>query len=623
VETRIETSSALAAGTLLGGEFTVVRQLGIGGMGAVYVAQQKSTEKLRALKVMHRDIAPDAAMQRRFEQEARIGAQIKSGHIVEVVAAGVDAATGLPYLVMELLEGVDLRAHMRERGAMLLFEVHAIFEQLCHGIAAAHAVGIVHRDLKPENVFLARTNQAGAASLVKVLDFGIAKLASEVGTHGTAAIGSPLWMAPEQTEPGPVTAAADVWALGLIAYEMLVGAHFWRAATVPTATPMHLLREIVLEPIPLASERGGAKIPPGFDAWFARCVARDPAARFPDAGEAWRALRPLSTPGLRISASGRPISFGVEALAATSAADTPALRAAMTDAPGSATPASDAPVLPQAPSSPPPRAPVATPLATLMSSSGAPLMAPLSAPSSSPWPKVSVGLGLAVALLVGMRISEYRAPPSSPPTPLPQVPVSPAVARPSPALPEVPSIPPLGEVPPVPPVPPVPVARPLPPVPSHAPLAPAPSVAATPPIVPTSRDGFADPADGAREGTGKLPSLWKVQGHHVRLFTRIVSNGSNVIDSVVRGAIDWSAWEYSRCYESTFGAARELPEGTITLSFDILDQLPRHAAKEASTFTSAAMDECIVRTVSAHTMNAARSAGAGHIVYAFKFIVAD
>src|SRR5882762_8858379 len=113
----------LPPGFIVGGDFVVVRPLDKGGMGAVYVVRQQSTEKLRALKVMHTEIAADASLERRFEQEARVGARIDSEHVVEVIAAGKDDALGAPYLVMELLEGEDLRRRMQRGGAMSLVEV--------------------------------------------------------------------------------------------------------------------------------------------------------------------------------------------------------------------------------------------------------------------------------------------------------------------------------------------------------------------------------------------------------------------------------------------------------------------------------------------------------------------
>lgn len=533
----------LAAGTVLGGDFVVVRLLGSGGMGAVYVVEQTSTGKLRALKVMHRDIAPNEEMQRRFEQEARVGAKIRSGHVVEVVAAGVDEATSLPFLVMELLDGVDLRTHVKRTGPLPAVEVRRIFEQLCHGVGAAHTAGVVHRDLKPENIFLARPNQAGSvSSVVKVLDFGIAKLASEAGTQATAAVGSPLWMAPEQTAPGPVTPAADVWALGLIAYELLTGTHFWRTASLPTATPMHLLREIVLEPIPAASERGGARLPDGFDAWFARCVVRDPKARFADAGELWGAMRDLLPPGTYVvSSSSRP-SEGSEALAATAPLDD----AIVTDE-AIRTP-SKTPMAVVAATDPAPEHPSTTQTAVRGQSSRAVL---------------GVAATIAVAGLLG----------------------GVAVAR----------------------------------RPSESSVVPVPASSRS-----ASAEDFDDPDDEARvtrDGLPATPYMATVQGHHVRLFTHLVNNASNVSDDVVRKAVEWSAWQYQRCYESTYRSSKELPGGTVTVGFDILDQLPRHAAREGSTFDSTVMDTCVVRTLSGQTINAAGPKGAGHVTYAFKFVV--
>ena len=292
------TAGPLAVGSVFAGDYRVVRPLNSGGMGAVYVATQLSTGKERALKVMQPQLVASPEFRRRFEQEARVGARIASEHIVEVQAAGVDAPSGMPFIIMELLRGADLAQRVESRGPIPPGDVRAIFEQLCHAVAAAHAAGIVHRDLKPENIFLAESLRAGVTFVVKVLDFGIAKLAAEAGSKSTAAMGSPLWMSPEQTERAPITPAADVWALGLIAFYMLTGKPFWRAAWTAEPTVTQLLREICLEPISAASSRaseiGAAHLlPPGFDAWFAACVTRAPADRFPDAQPAWRAFAAL------------------------------------------------------------------------------------------------------------------------------------------------------------------------------------------------------------------------------------------------------------------------------------------------------------------------------------------
>ena len=242
---------SLAAGTLFARDFKIVRPLQQGGMGSVYVVEQVSTGRERALKLMHPFLVRDPKLRQRFEQEAKVGAQIESAHVVEIVGAGVDEGTGIPWLCMELLRGHDLASAVAEQGTMPPDTVLAIFEQLCHALGAAHASSVVHRDLKPENIFLATSRQAGVPFVVKVLDFGIAKVVAEGRKTDTSAIGTPLWMAPEQTVTGgAVSQRTDVWL-------------------------------------------GGAMPPAGFDAWFARCVAREPGDRYADAREAFRELAPL------------------------------------------------------------------------------------------------------------------------------------------------------------------------------------------------------------------------------------------------------------------------------------------------------------------------------------------
>ena len=286
----------LAPGDVFAGEFRVVKAIAQGGMGAVYEAEQISTGKTRALKLMHAEMISDPVLRRRFEQEAKVGARIESEHVVEIVGAGVDHATGAPWIAMELLRGEDLRHALERRKAFPRQEARAIFEQLCHALGAAHAAGVVHRDLKPENIFLAEARLAGVQFTVKVLDFGIAKIVADARTmQPTAAMGSPMWMAPEQTERGAITAAVDVWALGLLAFHVLTGRYYWRAAEDHASTMTELLREIILEPLRPASVRAaeaGVKdmLPPGFDGWFAKCVSRDPASRYRDARECFAAL---------------------------------------------------------------------------------------------------------------------------------------------------------------------------------------------------------------------------------------------------------------------------------------------------------------------------------------------
>ncbi len=284
----------LSPGTVFARDYRIVRALAEGGMGAVYVAEQLSTGKERALKVLLPGVVDDARNRESFALEARVGSRIESDHVVEVVGAGVDDETGAPWLAMELLRGESLGDRVRRRGALPRDEVAALFDQLGDALSKAHRAGVVHRDLKPENLFVAESRIRGVAFVLKVLDFGIARLIAQDRTAATStrAIGSPLWLAPEQAQTGArIKPATDVWALGLLAFYALTGKAYWRAGNAEEFNVTALLMEVAVNALPSASERAAelgvaALVPAGFDAWFARCVARDADARFADAGEA-------------------------------------------------------------------------------------------------------------------------------------------------------------------------------------------------------------------------------------------------------------------------------------------------------------------------------------------------
>ncbi len=265
-------------------------------MGSLYVVEQLSTGKRRALKLMRASAGNDEAARRRFAQEARVGALIESEHVVEVIAAGVHAETNTPWLAMELLEGEDLGSFLDRIGKLSPSATRLVFSQLCHGLTAAHAIPVVHRDLKPENIFLARSRVSQSRFLLKILDFGIAKVLV-AGSNTTGNMGTPLWMAPEQAASrAQITPAADVWALGLIAFRMLSGKYFWKEANIEDGGGAPLMREILVDEIPLASARAAeleATLPIDMDAWFAKCTAREPTARYANADEAWQAFEPL------------------------------------------------------------------------------------------------------------------------------------------------------------------------------------------------------------------------------------------------------------------------------------------------------------------------------------------
>jgi serine/threonine protein kinase len=325
----------LTAGTMFAGDFRVIRPLRTGGQGSLYVVEQLSTSKHRALKLMLPELVAQPANRKRFELEAKIAARIHSDHVVESIASGVDAKTGIPWLVMELLEGQDLSAYTQERRRLPPAEVLEIFSQLCHALGEAHRQGIVHRDLKPENVFLANARRRGVPFMVKVLDFGIARILAEAQTISSATttgLGTPMWMAPEQTVPGgPIAPSTDVWPLGLLAFRMLTGYLFWKAPYDTSASVMMLMAEAFMHPLPTASERAAhykckERIPAGFDAWFAKCVARAMDQRFANAADAFAALEPiLANIGNEASLPQQPTALGVVAPAPSSPAGSPDL----------------------------------------------------------------------------------------------------------------------------------------------------------------------------------------------------------------------------------------------------------------------------------------------------------
>ena len=294
-------ANELAPGAIFARDFRIIQPLRAGGMGAVYIVEQLSTGKQRALKVMIPELAQNADIRERFVREARIASNIESDHLVEIVTAGVDEQSNSLYLVMELLRGEELADAAARTGALPVGDVAEVLSQVGHALEQAHMQGLVHRDLKPENIFLATSKRQSGAFTAKLLDFGIAKLVEDGRQKtGTQPLGSPLYMAPEQTDrKGRICPATDVWALGLMAFALLTGKSYWREAEEGSLAS--LLREICVDPLAPASVRAqeiGATLPAGFDAWFGRCVNRDIDARFVAAGEAVRAFSALVPHGV-------------------------------------------------------------------------------------------------------------------------------------------------------------------------------------------------------------------------------------------------------------------------------------------------------------------------------------
>lgn len=283
---------ALAEGAEVGGDFVVERRLASGGMGSVYEARQSSTGRSCALKVMHAPLAREPELQKRFVQEAQVASRIDSEHVVQVLAVGVDGPAECPWLAMELLSGMDLRAYVQQHGALAPARVESFVAQICDALSAAHDEGVVHRDLKPQNLFV--VEQDGAEPIIKLLDFGIAKVLVDGTYDTTGAMGSPAWMAPEQCSPGrSIQPGTDVWSLGLITFYMYAGRPFWRAMN-DRAGVGTLMREMLFEPLALGSDRAralGVRFPPELDRWLEACLERDPSARPAHAREAFERYR--------------------------------------------------------------------------------------------------------------------------------------------------------------------------------------------------------------------------------------------------------------------------------------------------------------------------------------------
>ncbi|HEX2573972.1 MAG TPA: TOMM system kinase/cyclase fusion protein [Polyangia bacterium] len=288
--------------SIIAGRYQVLGELGRGGFGRVYRVQHLRTGETLALKVLLKHVDADPTAIERFQREARAPALIRSEHVVRITDADVAPELGdAPFLVMELLEGVDLQHYLARHGKLPPADVIEILRQIARPLDKAHAVGIIHRDLKPANVYLHR-GESGV--IVKLLDFGISKMSSAAlleadaitMTATGAALGTPLYMPPEQAlgrqDIGP---AADLWSTGMLAFTLLVGRPYFAARAIG-----ELMLAILHDPLVPPSQQA-PELPATFDAWFARSCDRDPAQRWSSAAEQVEALAtalgvPASTP---------------------------------------------------------------------------------------------------------------------------------------------------------------------------------------------------------------------------------------------------------------------------------------------------------------------------------------
>jgi serine/threonine-protein kinase len=276
-----------SVGELLGGKYKLVRLIGEGGMASVFEASHQRLEQRVAIKILAPEFCRDAELVARFEREARAVSGLRSRHAVRVL--DVDATPeGLPYIVMDLLLGRDLDDELKARGRLPVDEAVGYVLQVCAAMIEAHQLGIIHRDLKPANLFLA---QEAGGTVLKVLDFGVSKVMGASRLTATGAVmGTVMYMSPEQVIAQPtVDGRADIWALGVILFELLAGKPPW------VGNSREVAKAILTRDAPDLSRVAAA--PEGVVESVRTMLQREPERRFASMTDVLLALAPYAAPG--------------------------------------------------------------------------------------------------------------------------------------------------------------------------------------------------------------------------------------------------------------------------------------------------------------------------------------
>src|SRR5262245_46017315 len=304
----------VSEGDLVADKYRVERLLGEGGMGHVWAAIHERLGIRVAVKILSPTLSQNDDAVRRFSREARASVRIQSEHVARVLDVG-QLDNGSPYMVMEFLSGNDLAHELKERGSLPTQEAIQYVLQASKAVAEAHALGVIHRDLKPANLFL--TRRPDGSPLVKVLDFGIAKaIAPEQGafepspslTATHSFLGSPAYMSPEQVRtPKSVDTRSDIWSLGTILYELLLGELPFKGANA-----LDLLAAVASDPMPSIRQRR-PDVSPDLEAVIAKCLEKKPDERYQSIAAFAQALAPHAPPSSlpmvsRISGIQNPIS---------------------------------------------------------------------------------------------------------------------------------------------------------------------------------------------------------------------------------------------------------------------------------------------------------------------------
>src|SRR6187431_2674427 len=279
------------AGQILGGKYRVDRILGAGGMGMVVAATHLQLDERIAIKFLLPEALRNPEAVARFGREAKAAVKIRGEHVARVIDVGT-FENGAPYMVMEHLDGRDLSTLIEQQGALSPTDAVDAVLQACEALAEAHALGIVHRDLKPANLFMVR--RPDGTPSVKVLDFGISKLTSAGADHSmtktSAVMGSPLYMSPEQmTASRQVDVRTDIWAIGVVLYELLTARVPFSAETLPE------ICGLILTATPAAVRDFAPAVPEGLQSVVRRCLEKDRNHRFSNVSELAHALSPFGS----------------------------------------------------------------------------------------------------------------------------------------------------------------------------------------------------------------------------------------------------------------------------------------------------------------------------------------
>ena len=274
-------------GDILLGKYRVEDVIGVGGMGRVVRASHLYLQQPVAIKILLPQMAESKTTVERFLREAQATVKLRNEHIARVMDVGT-GPDGVPFMVMEFLEGFDLNQILRHHGPQMAQPVVDLILQACEGISEAHAIGIIHRDIKPSNFFI--TRRPDGSNLLKILDFGISKTPAELSdlTGTQTVVGTPTYMAPEQMRTARATdARSDIWSMGVVMYQMLVGRPPFEAETYA-----ELVLKVGVDP---PNAMYGVQLPQGLETIVMRCLEKNPADRIQNVGDLARMLAPYAS----------------------------------------------------------------------------------------------------------------------------------------------------------------------------------------------------------------------------------------------------------------------------------------------------------------------------------------